>query len=110
MLSRQARERQETADNGQGSEPLGAHPDPLQEEEELEVGRRSSRSRGVTSGMGNLLDGLEHRAEGLEHQRTLLPRVVRAEEQHREGGTGLVPAPKSPPRLWRGAVDDQLLE
>ena len=46
MLSRQARERQETADNGQGSEPLGAHPDPLQKEEELEVGRRSSRTEG----------------------------------------------------------------
>src|SRR2546428_593594 len=38
------------------------------------------RSRGVTSGMGNLLGGLEHRAEGLEHERALLPRVVRAEE------------------------------
>ena len=68
------------------------------------------RSRGVTSGMGNLLGGLEHRAEGLERQRALLRREVRAEEQHREGGTGLVPAPKSPPRLGRGAVDDQLLE
>lgn len=70
----------------------------------------TTRSCGVTSGMGSLLGGLEHRAEGLERQRALLPRVVPAEEQHREGGTGLVPAPKSPPRLWRGAVDNQLLE
>src|SRR5207302_501436 len=47
MRSRQARERQETADDGQGSKPPGAHPDPLQEEEELEVGRRSSRTEGL---------------------------------------------------------------
>ena len=46
MRSRQARERQETADDGQGSEPLGAPPDPLQDEEELEDGRRSSRTEG----------------------------------------------------------------
>ncbi len=59
---------------------------------------------------GSRLAGPEHRAEGLERQRALLPRVVRAEEQHREVGTGLVPAPKSPSRLGRGAVDDQLLE
>src|SRR5438034_10130314 len=39
-------ERQQTADNVQGGEPLGAHPDPLQKEEELEVGRRSSRTEG----------------------------------------------------------------
>jgi hypothetical protein len=56
------------------------------------------------------IGGLEHRAEGLEYQRALLRRESRAEEKHREGGTGLVPAPKPPPRLWRGAVDDQLLE
>jgi hypothetical protein len=46
MLSRQARERQETADNGQENEPLGAHPDPLQKEDELEVRLRSSRTEG----------------------------------------------------------------
>src|SRR5262249_17984594 len=58
-----------------------------------------------------LMDGrLEHRGEGLEHQRVLLPREVGAEEQDGEVGTGRVPAPKSPLRLCRGAVDDQLLE
>jgi hypothetical protein len=70
----------------------------------------STRWQGVTSGMGNFLTGLEHRAESLERQRALLRREVRAEEQHRAGGTGLVPAPQSPPCFWRGAVDDQLLE
>src|SRR3989442_14996597 len=37
------------------------------------------RSRGVTSDMGNLLRGREHRAEGLERPRALLPRVLGAE-------------------------------
>src|SRR5207247_11076960 len=55
--------------------------------------RGATRSCGVTPGKGSLLGGRQHRAEGLERQRALLRREVRAEEQHREGGTGLVPAP-----------------
>src|SRR2546426_6719212 len=70
-----------------------------------------SRSGSVFIAIASLcIGGLEHRAEGLEHQRALLRREVRAEEQHWEVGTGLVPAPKSPPRLGRSAIDDQLLE
>ena len=68
--------------------------------------------RGLLAGALRTSDLLARRAwaEGVERQRALLRREVWTEEQHREGGTGLVPAPKSPPRLWRGAVDDQLLE
>jgi hypothetical protein len=58
----------------------------------------------VTTGMESFLGRLEHRAEGLKRQRALLRREVRSEEQHRKDGTGLVPAPKAPPRLGRGAV------
>lgn len=53
---------------------------------------------------------LEHRTERIEHQRALLGHEGRAEEQHWKVGTGLVPSPKSPPRLRRRAVDDQLFE
>src|SRR5207244_10751569 len=70
-----------------------------------------SRSGSAFMALASLrMGGLEHRAEGLEHQRALRRREVRAEEQHREVSTGLVPAPKSPPRLGRSAVDDQLFE
>src|SRR4029453_10455085 len=54
------------------------------------------------------LGGLEHRAKGLEHQRALLRREVRAQEEHRKDATSLVPACESPPRFRRRAIDDQL--
>jgi hypothetical protein len=70
--------------------------------ENREDRRGTTRSRGVTSGIGSFLGGLKHRAEGLERQRAFLPRVVSSEEQHREGRAGLVPAPQSPLCLRRG--------
>ncbi len=63
-----------------------------------------------TADLIRMLTFTEHRTEGLERERALFRREVRAEEQHREGGAGLVPAAESPPRLGWGAVDDQLLE
>ncbi len=74
MLSRQARQRQETADSGQGNEPLGAHPDPLQKEEELEVGRRSSPTEEIEGDQVPEVigqegaPGLHRRCAALRHQ------------------------------------------